>query len=91
MPKSHEFTKEILDAIDFHISEGGTVYVHCLGGVGRTGTIVGCWLARHNGYDGKAALRRLRELWRENPKSRHANTPERNHQADYVLNWSERD
>ncbi len=27
----------------------GAVYVHCWGGVGRTGTVVGCWLLRH-GY-----------------------------------------
>ena len=88
-PKSPEFTKVVLDAIDRHIAEGRTVYVHCLGGVGRTGTIVGCWLARHNGYDGDAALKRLRELWKENPKSRYANTPERNHQVNYVRNWRE--
>lgn len=31
------------------------VYLHCWGGIGRTGTIVGCWLAR-NGFPGKAAL-----------------------------------
>ncbi len=89
IPKSPEFTREVLDAIDRHISEGRTVYVHCLGGVGRTGTIIGCWLARHNGYEGDAALQRLREFWKENPKSRRANTPERDHQVNYVRNWRE--
>ncbi len=89
IPKSPEFTKQILDAIDLRIAEGRTVYIHCLGGVGRTGTIIGCWLARHNGYDGDAALQRLRELWKENPKSRYADTPERSHQVNYVRNWRE--
>jgi len=37
----------ILDDIDGERSLGGTVYVHCWGGVGRTGTVVGCWLGRH--------------------------------------------
>ena len=90
LPRSHEFTREILDTIDLYLGEGRTVYVHCLGGVGRTGTIVGCWLARHNGYDGEAALNQLRELWTQNPKSRAGiRTPERGHQVDYILNWRE--
>ncbi len=40
---------EILDAIDDDLAGGHNVYVHCWGGVGRTGTVVGCWLIRH-GY-----------------------------------------
>ena len=89
LPKSREFTKEILDSIDQRITEGHTVYVHCLGGVGRTGTIVGCWLARHGGFDGGAVLDRLDELWQQNPKSQMRGTPERRIQSDYVRNWRE--
>lgn len=29
------------------LAAGQTVYVHCYGGIGRTGTVVGCWLVRH--------------------------------------------
>ena len=89
IPASTRFTTQILDAIDHHISEGRTVYVHCLGGVGRTGTIVGCWLARRNGYDGEAALKELCELWKENPKSQWRCSPENCHQKDYIRNWRE--
>ncbi len=35
----------ILDDIDQHLDEG--VYLHCGAGIGRTGTVVGCWLIRH--------------------------------------------
>jgi hypothetical protein len=38
---------ETLDAIDGAIAAGHRVYVHCFGGRGRTGTILGCWLVRH--------------------------------------------
>lgn len=38
----------ILDHIDFQLDGGRNVYVHCWGGVGRTGTVVGCWLIRHD-------------------------------------------
>ena len=41
----------ILDEVDGALADGGSVYVHCWGGIGRTGTVVGCWLVRH-GLDG---------------------------------------
>jgi hypothetical protein len=37
----------ILDLLDETSADGGTAYIHCWGGVGRTGTVVGCWLMRH--------------------------------------------
>ncbi len=37
----------ILDAIDLSLSADRAVYVHCFGGMGRTGTTVCCWLLRH--------------------------------------------
>ena len=53
----------ILDDLDDALAEGRTCYVHCWGGKGRTGTVVGCWLVRHRLDDGDplariAALRR---------------------------------
>ena len=36
-----------LDLIDAKVDRGEVVYVHCWGGIGRTGTVVGCWLVRH--------------------------------------------
>jgi hypothetical protein len=54
----------ILDDIDAAIGRGGTAYVHCWGGIGRTGTVVGCWLMRH-GLDGDDAIRRIAELRRD--------------------------
>jgi protein-tyrosine phosphatase len=53
----------ILDDIDEEIDGGATVYVHCWGGVGRTGTVVGCWLMRH-GLDDGDPIRRIAELRR---------------------------
>lgn len=88
IPRSTVETVEILNAIDNHIDAGHTVYVHCWGGIGRTGTVVGCWLARH-GYAGQAALERLQELWQECPKSRYRKSPETVEQRDYILGWRE--
>ena len=34
---------QILDTIDAAVAKGHSVYVHCAGGIGRTGTVVGCY------------------------------------------------
>lgn len=88
VPRSAKHTASILNAIDRHLAAGRIVYLHCWGGVGRTGVIVGCWLARH-GYPGEAALARLRELWRQCPKSASRSSPETPAQEEYVVNWRE--
>jgi protein-tyrosine phosphatase len=38
----------ILDTIDQALAEDRPVYVYCWGGHGRTGTVVGCYLRRHD-------------------------------------------
>ncbi len=90
VPDSPELPKAALDAIDAHLAAGKTVYVHCWGGVGRTGTIIGCWLARHH-EPGQAALDRLKELWEKNPKSQQPwiRSPETDAQIRYVREWDE--
>lgn len=88
VPESLEITAAVLDAIDHGIGSGERVYVHCWGGVGRTGVIVGCWLARH-GSPGEAALAHLRELWQQCPKSRRRRSPDTQEQERYVLRWTE--
>jgi len=86
IPRSAEFTVSVLDEIDRHIETGQKVYIHCWGGVGRTGVIVGCWLVRH-GHTGKQALNRLQELWQDCPKSAWKPSPETVQQEQYILNW----
>lgn len=88
IPRSRDLTMQALDTIDAHLEAGETVYVHCWGGVGRTGTIIGCWLARHH-EPGQAALDRLADLWRANPKSSYRRSPETPEQRHYVREWRE--
>ncbi len=89
VPGSPIYTATILDCIDAAIENGETVYIHCWGGIGRTGVIVGCWLARH-GEPGQAALHELKRLWQANPKSnRPQDSPETPTQEQYILDWRE--
>ena len=79
----------ILDAIDAAMGDGKNVYVHCWGGVGRTGTVVGCWLVRH-GRTGDAALGQIAEWWRGVEKAyRIPISPETGEQRKYVRDWTE--
>ena len=71
----------ILNTLDSALAEGHTIYLHCHGGRGRTGTVVGCWLVRH-GITGKQALARIAEL-RGDQES-----PETDEQRVFVLNWN---
>lgn len=77
----------ILDEIDTALEAGHKVYVHCWGGIGRTGTVVGCYLVRH-GRSGEEALQQLAEWWQDVPKSSFwPHTPETRRQMDFILNW----
>jgi protein-tyrosine phosphatase len=58
---SEDVMTAILATIDAALAEGETVYVHCLGGIGRTGTVIGCYLVQH-GLDGQEALNTIVRL-----------------------------
>ena len=75
----------ILDDIDEEIDGGATVYVHCWGGVGRTGTVVGCWLKRH-GLDDGDPIRRIAEL-RRAASAAPAPSPQTSAQRAMVRAW----
>ena len=89
VPSSPSVMREILDTIDSVLERGGTVYVHCWGGVGRTGTVVGCHLVRR-GMTGDEALRRVVELFTNMEKySRGRRSPDTDEQDAYVRGWAE--
>ncbi|MDZ7855084.1 protein-tyrosine phosphatase family protein [Sphaerotilus sp.] len=91
VPANAEVTRGALDAIDRHLAAGRQVYLHCWGGIGRTGVIVGCWLATQQAVTGEAALQQLAQLWSTCPKSkRRPHSPETEQQRRYVVDWAAR-
>jgi protein-tyrosine phosphatase len=77
--------KKVLDCIDDHLALGKRVYVHCIGGIGRTGTVVACHLVRH-GLSGQEALVQLQVL-RQQSASWYRRSPESDLQIEFVLHW----
>jgi atypical dual specificity phosphatase len=54
--------RSTLAAIDAALGAGGIVYVHCRGGIGRTGTVVGC-LLREQGLPPGETLAVIQRKW----------------------------
>jgi hypothetical protein len=82
------FLVQILDEMDQALADGHRVYLHCFGGIGRTGTVVGCYLVRH-GMNGNEVLEQI-AAWRKGIPSERRNSPETEAQRRMVLNWKEK-
>jgi len=74
-PSSAEM-RSILDVVRMARSSGDVVYVHCRGGLGRTGTVVACLLVEE-GRDAEAVLGRLARR----------GAPETERQRRFVREW----
>jgi protein-tyrosine phosphatase len=76
----------ILNQIDICFKYDKPVYVHCRGGKGRTGTVVGCYLVRHGFAAGNDVIERIREH-RKNTADFSDPSPETKQQIKMVINW----
>ena len=82
---TREGMRAILALIDDAIANDAPVYVHCWGGIGRTGTVVGCWLVER-GRSGSQALVDI-VLLREGIRKRLLTSPEMPEQRIFVEAW----
>ena len=83
---SDEAMVETLDDLDRLLGDGHVVYTHCYAGIGRTGTVVGCWLVRH-GVDPARALDVLAGLRRQDRVAGRWPSPQTRRQRRYVERW----
>ena len=82
---SRELMTKILDTIDSLLNGREVVYLHCYGGIGRTGMTVACYLVRQ-GLSGASALEQLDNLRKDTPNA-WKHSPETDEQHQFVLDW----
>ncbi len=77
----------VLDHLHGALEDGPPLYLHCHGGIGRTGTAIGCLLVEQ-GFTGDDALALIAQKWRVMEKRRRApESPETEAQRDYIRHW----
>lgn len=75
--------QKLIKTINQLLSENHNIYLHCRGGIGRTGTVVGCWL-RSVGNDGEQALTELAHLFSACNAARFTSSPETEEQREFI-------
>ena len=90
VPKSVEAVHQLIDKMENLMKQDGFTYIHCWGGVGRTGTIVACYEARQMEEPTlEKALTAMRSRFSNMPKASHRKSPETQEQIDFVRQFVE--
>lgn len=84
-----ENMRSILDAIDESLENQSPVYVHCFGGIGRTGTVIACWLLRHRHASVTDVLDLLKRLRLADKERSWRDAPENDEQIAFVYRWAQ--
>ena len=90
IPASIESVKGLIEQIHGILNENevNKVYIHCWGGVGRTGTIVGCLLSHQHDFGYKQTMDALKKAFSDCPKSAYRQTPETREQCDFIARYA---
>ena len=83
---TYETMEKIQKTIANALGNGENIYLHCWGGRGRTGTVVGCYLVQQ-GMAAEEALEQIRR-WRQPTSKSYFPSPETNSQIMMVMTWS---
>jgi len=87
VPYNISQTRALLSTLREALARERSIYVHCRAGIGRTGLIIGCFLAEE-GRDGESAIKRLNRLWRQSARAElWPKVPQTAEQADYIRRW----
>lgn len=89
LPESIEYMYRVLDVLRENEKLGRISAVHCRGGIGRTGMVVGCWLVESGmAKSGEDALKIIDREWRTVEKcNRFPHSPETGPQFEFVRNF----
>jgi atypical dual specificity phosphatase len=86
LPESVDYMYKVLRVLRDNERRGRISAVHCRGGIGRTGMVVGCWLVESgNARNGDEALGTIAQEWKTVEKcTRFPHSPETGPQFEFV-------
>ncbi|KAJ7753076.1 protein-tyrosine phosphatase-like protein [Mycena maculata] len=89
LPQSVEYLYTIMDVLRDNKARDRITALHCRGGIGRTGLVVGCWLVESGlVQSGEEALKVIDREWHGVAKCViYPHSPETGPQCDFVLNF----
>lgn len=77
--------KDLVGEIDAELAAGRAVFVHCMWGIGRTGTVIGAWL-RSQGHDFDTTMTMIRHA-RAGTRRATSECPETDEQLAVIRHW----
>jgi len=83
--REQRILKDVVGLVTETIQSGDGVVVHCVGGTGRTGTVIACAL-REMGIDLQEIQTYMKQV--ESVRTRHGGWPESDWQSQQVETWS---
>ncbi|KAF9482984.1 dual specificity protein phosphatase [Pholiota conissans] len=89
LPESASLMYDVLDTLRDNAERGRVSAVHCRGGIGRTGMVIGCWLVESGvARDGAEALAIIAREWKSVEKcKRYPHSPETGPQFEFVAKF----
>jgi ADP-ribosylglycohydrolase/protein-tyrosine phosphatase len=88
LPARREHMLDIQACLEYAMRAGQRTYVHCRAGIGRTGTVVGCFLIER-GMSAPDAMEELNRLWQRCQRAAvWPHVPETDEQTRFVLSWT---
>jgi ADP-ribosylglycohydrolase len=88
VPARREHMLDIQASIDYALRSGHAAYIHCRAGIGRTGTVVACFLIEQ-GSSPVDALEDLNRMWQQSARAAAwPHVPETEEQTKFVLDWT---
>lgn len=83
-----EEAKQIIDLIDEGVKNSSPVYLHCRGGMGRTGMMVGCYLLS-KGMANKENIFPMIDYLKRTTDVHDLNSPAVKAQIEFIKNWKD--